>query len=505
MDVMQNLFSGFQIAFQPTNLLYCFIGVFIGNLIGVLPGVGPSATIALLIPLTLHESPVTAIIMLAGIYYGAQYGGTITSVLVNIPGEASSVVTCFDGYQMALKGKAGPALGIAAFGSFIAGTLSLVGLMFLAYPLSSIALKFGPAEYFAIMCLGLTILSFLTRGSMIKALMMAVFGLFLSYVGMDIFTGQIRFGLGMLELSGGIGLVPMLMGLFGVAEVLVNIENPEKSDFVQAKVGSLLPNTEEWKDSLPSIGRGSLIGFFLGIIPGAGTILAPFVTYGVEKKLSKHPEKFGTGAIEGVAGPESANNAAAGGSFIPMFILGIPPNVTIAVLMGALMIHGMQVGPMLLREHPELFWGTVASMYIGNIILLILNVPLIGLWVKILKVPGRILFPLILLFSLIGSLTMNNNMFDVFVMLTFGILGYLARRFEFEVGPLVLAFVLGDMMEQALRQSLIGSDGSFLVFFTRPISAVALLIAALLLLSNFLPVLRKRKGKRKRMLMGKDV
>jgi putative tricarboxylic transport membrane protein len=474
MDVMQNLFLGFQIAFQPTNLLYCFVGVFIGNLIGVLPGVGPSATIALLIPLTLHESPVTAIIMLAGIYYGAQYGGTITSILVNIPGEASSVVTTFDGYQMAQKGKAGPALGIAAFGSFIAGTLSLVGLMFLAYPLSSIALKFGPAEYFAIMCLGLTILSFLTRGSMIKALMMAVLGLFLSYVGMDIFTGQVRFNLGLLELSGGIGLVPMLMGLFGLSEVLVNIENPEKRDFVRVKMGSLLPNPQEWKDSLPSIGRGSLIGFFLGIIPGAGTILAPFVTYGVEKKLSKHPEKFGTGAIEGVAGPESANNAAAGGSFIPMFIL--------------------QVGPMLLKQHSELFWGTVASMYIGNIMLLILNVPMIGLWVKILKVPGRILFPLILLFSLIGSFSMNNSMFDVFVMLTFGIFGYLARKFDFEVGPLVLAFVLGDMMEQALRQSLIGSDGSFLVFFSRPISAAAMLIAALLLLSNFLPFWKRRKN-----------
>ena len=410
-------------------------------------------------------------------------------------------MTTFDGYQMAKKGKAGPALGIAAFGSFIAGTLSLAGLMFLAYPLSAIALKFGPAEYFAIMCLGLTILSFLTRGSMIKALMMAALGLFLSYVGMDIFTGQVRFNLGFLELSSGIGLVPMLMGLFGVSEVLMNLESPETRDFVKAKMGSLLPNREEWKRSAKPIARGSLIGFFLGIIPGAGTILAPFVAYGVEKKLSRHPETFGTGAIEGVAGPESANNAAAGGSFIPMFILGVPPNVTIAVLLGALMIHGMQVGPMLLREHPELFWGTVASMYIGNVMLLILNVPLIGLWVKILKVPGKILFPLILLFSLIGSFSMNNNMFDVFVMLVFGMFGYLARKFDFEVGPLVLAFVLGDMMEQALRQSLIGSDGSFLIFFTRPISAVSLFIAALLLLSNFLPFLKKRKG----MLIEKDL
>jgi putative tricarboxylic transport membrane protein len=490
MDVIQNLFSGFQLAFQPVNLFYCFIGVFIGNLIGVLPGIGPSATIALLIPLTLHESPVTAIIMLSGIYYGAQYGGTITSVLVNIPGEASSVVTCFDGYQMAMKGKAGPALGIAAFGSFIAGTLSIVGLMFLAYPLSSIALKFGPAEYFAIMCLGLTILSFLTRGSMIKAMMMAALGLFLSYVGMDIFTGQVRFNLGLLELS---GLVPMLMGLFGVSEVLVNIESPEKRDFIKAEMGSLLPDKQEWKESLPAIGRGSLIGFFLGIIPGAGTILSPFVSYGVEKKLSKHPEKFGAGAIEGVAGPESANNAAAGGSFIPLFILGVPPNVTIAVLLGALMIHGMQVGPMLLKQHPELFWGTVASMYIGNVMLLVLNIPMIGLWVKILKVPGRILFPLILLFSLIGSYAMNNNTFDIFVMLVFGILGFLAKKFGFEVGPLVLAFVLGDTMEQALRQSLIGSDGSFLVFFTRPIALVAMLTAGLLLLSNFVPFLRRKK------------
>jgi putative tricarboxylic transport membrane protein len=502
MDILQNLWGGLQIALLPTNLLYCFIGVSIGNLIGVLPGVGPSATIALLIPLTLHESPVTAIIMLAGIYYGAMYGGTITSVLVNIPGEASSVVTCFDGHQMARNGKAGPALGIAAFGSFIAGTASLIGLMCLASPLSGIALKFGPAEYFGIMCLGLTILSFLTRGSMFKALMMAVLGLFLSYVGMDIFTGQMRFTLGLMELSGGIGLVPMLMGLFGVSEVLLNIESPEDHrDLVKTKMGSLLPSKEDWKNSAKPICRGSLIGFILGIIPGAGVILSPFVSYGVEKKLSRHPEKFGTGAIEGVAGPESANNAAAGGSFIPMFILGVPPNVTIAVLLGAMMIHGMQVGPMLLTEHPELFWGTVASMYIGNVMLLILNVPMIGLWVKILKVPGKILFPLILLFSLIGSYSMNNNLFDVYVMLIFGVFGYLARKYGFEVGPLVLAFVLGDIMEQALRQSLIGSDGSFLVFFQRPISCGALILAALLLLSNFLPSWRKRKSA----LMTKDI
>ena len=372
--------------------------------------------------------------MLAGIYYGAQYGGTITSILVNIPGEATSVVTCFDGHQMARKGKAGPALGIAAFGSFIAGTASLVGLMCLASPLSRMALKFGPAEYFAIMCLGLTILSFLTRGSMIKALMMAALGLFLSYVGMDIFTGQVRFNLGMMELSGGIGLVPMLMGLFGVSEVLLNIETPENRDLMKTQDGLPAPEQGGLETECQAHCQGSLIGFFLGIIPGAGTILAPFVTYGLEKKLSRHPEKFGTGAIEGVAGPESANNAAAGGSFIPMFILGVPPNVTIAVLLGALMIHGMQVGPMLLSEHPELFWGTVASMYIGNVMLLILNIPLIGIWVKILKVPGRILFPLILLFSLIGSFSMNNNIFDVYVMLIFGVFGYLARKFGFRGG-----------------------------------------------------------------------
>ncbi len=494
MDVLQNLGSGFHIALLPINLLYCFIGVFIGNLIGVLPGVGPSATIALLIPLTVRESPVTAIIMLAGIYYGAQYGGTITSVLVNIPGEATSVVTCFDGYQMARKGRAGAALGIAAFGSFIAGTGSVVGLMCLAYPLSRVALKFGPAEYFGIMCLGLTILSFLTRGSMVKALMMAVLGLCLSYVGMDIFTGQVRFDFGLIELSGGIGLVPMLMGLFGVSEVLLNFENPESQAVVETKMGSLLPTREDWKKCVVPICRGSLIGFFLGIIPGAGHVLSPFVSYGVEKKCSRYPEEFGAGAIEGVAGPESANNAAAGGSFIPMFILGVPPNVTIAILLGALMIHGMQVGPTLLSEHPELFWGTVASMYIGNVMLLILNVPMIGIWVKILEVPGAILFPLILMFSLIGSFAMNSNIFDVYVMLAFGVFGYLARKYGFEVGPLVLAFVLGDMMEQALRQSLIGSDGSFLVFFTRPISCGALILAALLLVSNFLPGWRKRKG-----------
>lgn len=496
MDLFTNLYQGFQIGLSPINLIYCFIGVLLGTLIGVLPGIGPSAAIALLLPTTFRVSPVSAIIMLAGIYYGAMYGGSTTSILVNIPGEAASVVTCLDGYQMARKGRAGPALGISAFGSFIAGTLSVVGLMILAIPLSNVALKFGFPEYFAIMCLGLSIVSYLGRGSIFKALTMAALGVSISFIGMDVVVGKPRFDFGLLVLGDGVGLIPLLMGLFGIAEVLSNMEQKSLArEIFQAKIKGLLPSARDWIDSLGAIFRGSVLGFFLGILPGGGAVISSFISYAVEKKVSKHPERLGTGAIEGVAGPESANNAATGGAFIPLFVLGIPSNVAMALLLGALMIHGLQPGPLLLKQHPEIFWGTVASMYIGNAMLLVLNLPLIGVWVKLLRVPYKILFPMILLFCLIGAYSVNNNPADMIVMLFFGVLGYLLRKYGYELAPLVLAFVLGPQMEQAFRQSLILSDGSFAIFFTRPISAAAMGLAVFLLITAVIPTFRVKREK----------
>ena len=493
MDIFSGILGGFAASLSLANLLYCFIGVFIGTLIGVLPGIGPVGTISLLLPATFHVEPVSAIIMLAGIYYGAMYGGSTTSILVNIPGEAASVVTCLDGYQMARKGRAGAALGISAFGSFIAGTLGVIGLMFLALPLAKLALKFGPPEYFSLMCVGLTILTYLARGSMLKALSMALVGLLLSFVGIDAITGLPRFTMDVVPLMDGIGLVPIAMGIFGIAEVLINLEEVLRREVFETKIKGLFPNREEWKRSKGSILRGTIIGFFLGVLPGGGAAISSFISYGVEKKLSRYPEKFGTGVIEGVAGPESANNAAVGGAFIPLFTLGIPANVVMAVLLGALMIHGMIPGPMLLRDHPQIFWGTVTSMYMGNAFLLLLNLPLIGIWVKILKVPYRILSPLIILFCLIGAYSLNSNTFDILVMLIFGLAGYLMRKFGYEGAPLLLAYVLGPMMEQALRQSLLISYGSFTIFFTRPISAVALGLAIAMIASYFFPFFKKRR------------
>lgn len=493
MDVLTHLLEGFRIAFIPANLLYAFVGVFVGTLIGVLPGIGPAGTISILIPITFRIPPVSAIIMLAGIYYGAQYGGSTTSILVNIPGEASSVVTCLDGYQMARQGRAGPALGIAAFGSFIAGTFSVIGLMVLAFPLAKVALKFGPPEYFGLMILGLTIVTYLVRGSVIRALQMAVLGIFLSSVGMDVMVGTPRFTFGMIDLADGIGLVPLVMGVFGISEVLINVEQSLSRQIFETKIKGLLPNLKDWKDSKWPIVRGSLIGFFLGILPGGGAIISSFVSYAVEKRVSRHPEKFGKGAIEGVAGPESANNAAIGGAFIPFFSLGIPPNVVMALLLGALMIHGIQPGPLILKQHPDIFWGTVASMYVGNGMLLLLNLPLIGIWVKILKIPYPTLFPLILLFCLIGSYSINFTVFDILVMVFFGIVGYILRKLEYEFAPLVLGYVLGPLLERSLRQSLILSDGSFLIFMNRTISAVCILMSFILLLTPLIPHLRKRR------------
>ena len=494
MEFLHNISLGFSVILSPENLLFCFVGVFIGTLIGVLPGIGPVGAMSLLLPATFKATPVSSIIMLAGIYYGAMYGGSTTSILVNIPGEAASVVTCLDGYQMARQGRAGPALGIAAFGSFIAGTLSVIGLMIVGPPLASIALRFGPPEYFSLMCLGLTILIYLASGSVIRALMMATFGIIIGCVGQDPETGSSRFVFGIPDLLDGIGLAPFVMGLFGISEVLLNIEQSlqERSVFT-TKIKGLLPNWQDWKDSIMPITRGSVLGFFLGILPGGGAIISSFSSYAIEKKISKHPEKFGKGAIEGVAGPEAANNSATGGAFVPLLTLGIPPNVVMALLLGALMIHGVTPGPLLIPKHPEIFWGVIASMYVGNAMLLVLNLPLIGMWVQVLKVPYKVLFPLILLFCLIGAYSINNSTFDVAVMLFFGVLGYLMRKYNFEGAPMVLAFVLGPMFENSLRQSLLLSDGSFLIFFTRPIAAGGMIATFLMLISCVIPFLRKRR------------
>lgn len=487
------LLRGFEIAFQLPNLFACFIGVLVGTLVGVLPGIGPSAAIALLLPITFKISPVAAIIMLAGIYYGAMYGGSTTSILVNIPGEAASVITCLDGHQMALQGRAGPALGISAFGSFIAGTLSIIGLMMIAVPLAKVAINFGPPEYFSLLCLGLIILIHLTGGSVIKGALMGLLGLSLSFIGLDTMTGVPRFNFGMVELMGGIGIIPLIMGLFGIAEVLVNIEMGEdQGQIIKTDLKGLFPSLKDWKDSIGAILRGSVVGFFLGILPGGGAIISSFVSYWVERKVSKHPEKLGTGAIAGVAAPEAANNAAVGGSFIPLMILGVPTNAVIAILMGALLIHGIRPGPDLMAKHPDIFWGFVASMYIGNGMLLILNLPLIPLWVQILKVPYRVLFPLILLFIIIGAYSVNNSMFDVAVSIAFGGFGYILRKFKFEAAPLIMAFILGPMIDESLRQSLIISQGSFDIFISRPFSLVFLVLGVAVVLSSFVPIFRRR-------------
>ena len=493
MDILAGLGQGFAVALQPINLLYCFVGVFIGTLVGVLPGIGPVSAMSLLLPVTLSGTPEAGIIMMAGIYYGSMYGGSTTSILVNIPGEAASVVTCIDGHEMARQGRAGPALGMAALASFAAGTFAVIALMLVAPALARVAIAFGPPEYFSLMLLGLTILSFLSQGSMAKSLLMAAFGVVLGLVGIDQITAQPRLTFDRLELLDGVGLVPIVMGLFGVAEILSNLEQELKRDLIKARIGSLWPTLADWAASKWAILRGTLLGFFLGILPGGGAVIASFASYAMEKKLSAQPERFGKGAIEGVAGPEASNNAAAGGAFIPLMTLGIPPNVVMALLLGAFVIHGLQPGPLMMVQKPGLFWGIVASMYIGNVMLLVLNMPLIGMWVQVLKLPYRVLFPLILMFCIVGVFASGNAVFDVFVMVVFGVLGYLMRKFGYEPAPLVLAFVLGPMLENNLRKSLILSHGEFGIFIERPISAVCLVLAAVALIAPLLPNLARRR------------
>jgi putative tricarboxylic transport membrane protein len=486
--IFRGLAEGFGIAFSLNNLLFALIGTLLGTLVGILPGLGPSATISLLLPLSFQiGSPVSSIIMMAGIFYGAMYGGSTTSILVNIPGEAASVVTCIDGYQMALKGRAGPALGIAAIGSFVAGTIGVVGLTFVAPPLAEFALRFGPPEYFSLTLLGLLMATLIGGGSVVKGLIMVVAGLLMGSVGLDPISGAIRFTWGIHMLQEGIDFVTMAMGLFGIGEILFNLERVLKTTLVTQKITRLWPRLKDWADSKWAVIRGSFIGFFIGILPGGGAVISSLASYAIEKKVSSNPQEFGHGAIQGVAGPESANNAAASASFIPLLTLGIPGNAAIAMIFAALLIQGVTPGPFLISEKPDLFWGVIASMYIGNVMLLILNLPLVGVWVQLLRVPYSILAPVIVLFCCVGVYSARNSAFDIWVMGVFGIIGYFLRKLEFEPGPMILAFVLGPILENGLRQSLLMSAGSPLIFVTRPISGslVAVLVLFILIQAAF--------------------
>jgi putative tricarboxylic transport membrane protein len=484
MDAIQLLIAGFATALTTTNLFACFMGVLIGTLIGVLPGIGPVATMAILLPITFAMDATTAIIILCGIYYGAQYGGSTTSILLNIPGETSSIMTCLDGYQMARKGRAGAALGISAMGSFIGGTLSVVGLMLLTPPLAKLAIGFGPPEVFSLTFFGLMMVTSIGRGSLVKSLLVAALGLFVSTIGREASArGFSRFTLGSLTLSDGVGMIPAAVGMFGIAELLTNVETMAKQDVYKSSLRHLFPTVKDWYDSRWPIVRGTVIGFLLGILPGTGGPISTFFAYAVEKRLSKHPEKFGTGVIEGVAAPETANNASVSGSMVPLLALGVPPHVVMAMLLGAFTIHGIQPGPFFIKEHPNLFWGVIASMYIGNVMLLVLNLPLISIWVQILKIPYRLLFPLIIMFCFIGVYSLNSNFYELLIMIFFGFMGYILRKLDYEAGPFLLAMVLGPMMETSFYQSMGISQGDPMIFFRRPISAVLLTLVFVLLAS----------------------
>ena len=494
MDLLANLALGAATAFTVDNLFYCFIGVLLGTLIGVLPGIGPLATIAMLLPITYKMAdPSTALIMLAGIYYGSQYGGSTTAILVNLPGESSSVVTTLDGYQMARRGRAGVALATAALGSFFAGTVATVLIAAFAPPLAEVAFKFGPAEYFSLMVLGLIAAVVLAHGSVIKALGMVVFGLLLSMIGTDVNSGAARFTFGIPELSDGIEFGVIAMGMFGFAEIIYNLKHSESRDLLKEKVTDFMPKKEDWKRGGPAAVRGTILGSFLGILPGGGAVISSFAAYAMEKKLSKNPQEFGKGAIEGVAGPESANNAGAQTSFIPMLTLGIPTTPVMALMIAAMMIHNIQPGPQVMTSNPGLFWGLIVSMWVGNAMLLILNLPLITIWIKLLQIPYRVLYPAILMFCCIGVYTVNNSVFDVFVTAGFGVIGYMFFKFGCEPAPLLLGFVLGPMMEENFRRALLLSRGDFTTFITRPLSLGLLVAAALLVVIVALPAIKKSR------------
>jgi putative tricarboxylic transport membrane protein len=493
MDIFPNIVLGLQAALTPMNLLYCGVGVFVGTLIGVLPGLGPVATIAMLLPATFALPPVSALIMLAGIYYGAQYGGSTTAILVNLPGETSSVVTALDGYVMAKKGRAGVALTTAAVGSFVAGTLATGVIALAAPPLANVALKFGPAEYFSLMVLGLVASVVLAHGSLLKAIGMIILGLLLGLVGTDVTSGTQRYTFGVPELFDGIGFVAVAMGLFGLGEIIVNLEREGAGTILLNRIVSLWPTRDDWKRMIAPILRGTVLGSFLGILPGGGAMLASFASYSLEKKVSAHAREFGHGAIEGVAGPESANNAGAQTSFIPMLTLGIPSNPVMALMVGAMIIQGIQPGPAVMTEQPALFWGVVASMWIGNLILVVLNLPMIGLWVRLVTVPYRLLYPAILVFCGIGVFSLNNTEFDVYVMAVFGLLGYVFAKLECEPAPMLLGFILGPMMEEYLRRAMLLSRGDALVLLQRPISAAILVVAAVALLIVLSPAIHSKR------------
>lgn len=481
LESLQYLLSGFTVATTVQNLAYCLIGAIVGTLVGILPGLGPIAGIALLIPATFGLNPTSALIMLAGIYYGAMYGGSTTSILINVPGETASVITCIDGYKMAQAGRAGPALAIAALGSFIAGTVAIFGLVLIAPPLAAAALAFGPPEFASLMVFGFVVLSNVTGTSLIKALMMAVVGLIIGTIGMDPVTGNERFTFDTAYLLGGIEFVAVAIGVFGLGEVLVNAAKPAEQlegRVLVPRFRDLYPSLADLKRAIGAILRGTGIGFGIGLVPGPAPVIATYASYTVEKRISKHPEEFGNGAIEGVAGPESANNSATQSAFIPLFVLGIPFGPVTAILLGALLIHGVTPGPLLISEHPQLFWAVVASMYIGNFILLLLNLPFVPLFANMLRVPKKILLPLVMLFCVTGMFSVNNSILDIWMMLAFGALGYILRGWAYEGAPLLLGLVLGPKLEVAFRQSLMISHGDFGIFFSRPVSAALLAVTA---------------------------
>jgi putative tricarboxylic transport membrane protein len=489
LETLANLYLGFSVALSPGVLFYAFLGCLVGTLVGVLPGVGPLAGISLLLPATFGLDATRAIVMLAGIYYGAMYGGSTTSILMRIPGEAASVMTCIDGYAMARKGRAGAALAIAAVGSYVAGTVSVVGLMFLAPPLAAFALRFGPPEYFALLLLGLLVLAYMSTGSMLKSLAMAAFGLLLGMVGIDQMSGYFRFHYGVVELGDGLGVVPVAVGLFGLSEILISAGQPLRPDVIRPRLRELLPSRREWREAAGPMGRGTILGFLIGIIPGSAHIISSFVSYALERRLSRRPEDFGHGAVAGVAGPESANNSATSGAFVPMLALGVPSGPIPAVMLAAMMVHGVSPGPLLIHQQPELFWGFIASMYVGNVVLLILNLPLVGLFVNLLRIPYHFLYPGILVFSIVGVYAVNHSVVDVWIMLGMAVIGYLLRKLDFETAPIVLGLVLAPMIEMSLRQSLAMSDGHYSIFLGRPIAATLLALGAGLLLLSLRPLL----------------
>lgn len=492
-DLIANLTLGFTVAFSLQNIGFCLIGVLVGTLVGVLPGLGTLAAIAMLLPITYGLDPTGAIIMLAGIYYGSQYGGSTTSILVNLPGESSSVITTLDGHQMARQGRAGAALAIAAISSLIAGCFATLLVAAVAVPLIRVALLFGPAEYFSVVILGLIMSVVLARGSLPKALAMLILGLLLSTVGLDLVTAQERMTFGLLKLTDGVGIVSLALGLFGLAEIIRNLEIKSDQRFVIGKISGLMPTRQDFKESSGAIARGTLIGSALGVLPGGGAIMASFAAYAIEKKSSRHPERFGHGTIAGVAAPESANNAAAQTSFIPFLTLGIAPNPVIAVMAGALLIQGIHPGPQVMSEQPQLFWGLIASMFIGNLMLVVINLPLIGIWIQLLKVPYRLLFPMVLVFATIGVFSVHNDPTDVLIAAILGLIGYCLLKYDFEPAPLLLGYVLGPLLESNLRRAMLIAHGDATVFLTRPLSAAFLLVAAALLTLAVLPMLRRRR------------